>query len=200
MRLVATFITLLSISSQSFAAEMWGRFQADGSGCVNGVQLVTNGDAVAILFDTFRIEMMEGDRTDNQSSTHCDIKIEVTPPAGMELASFQQLFQGGFIKSKDASARMSVHYKLNGLSKQIDYQWPRGKALLPEDSESVFSKSVTDVIPSRNCNAKTTYGVRIHIQGGRKSRSEHLIGGIDSVDTTIATGLHLRPTFRSCRR
>jgi hypothetical protein len=195
------FFLMMVVSGAARAEAVFDNWQVSGNACnSNTVFVVANGGSVSVLFDGYNVEMLEGEKKDRKNNLTCELKMQVTPPPGMELDGFAQLFSGGIIKSSGASARLKIQYKLANAMNSQEIAWPAGRAITPEDAESVFFKNYNDPVPSRNCKARSQYHLKLHLQASRKATSDFLVGGLDSLDADVSAHLELKPKWRPCRR
>lgn len=184
-------------------AGIWGDYIASGSACNSGtVSVLENGDSLAVLFDSFGVNMPQGSTGDGLSSRKtCNFRIEVTPPRGFYLAGFTQVYSGGLIKSRRSSAQLNITYNIGAVrGRPLPITWSEGREITPEDEASLFSKSYRNDLLIASCGGKAVYGLNMNMTATRKSvHSDFVIGGLDSVDAELVKELVLIPEWRLCR-
>ena len=184
-------------------ARVWGEFIAGGTSCnSSNVSVIENGNDLSVLFDAFGLNMPEGDMGDGLSTRKtCNFRITLTPPKGYYLANFRQLYNGGLIKSRRSSAQLNIRYNVGPVQGMpLPIVWPNGLEVRPEDSSSLFSRTYSNNLLVASCGGSTIYGINMQFSGTRSNAfSEHLIGGLDSVDASFVQRIVLIPEWRLCR-
>lgn len=185
-------------------ARVWGEFIAGGTSCnSSNVSVIEMGNDLAILFDAFGVNMPAGALGDGLSTRKtCNFRITVTPPKGFYLASFKQLYNGGLIKSRRASAQLNISYNIGAVRKTpLPIVWGSNYEVRPEDAASQFSRSYVNNLLVASCGGSTIYGINMQFSATRpNSYYEHLVGGLDSVDASFVHELTLIPEWRLCPR
>jgi hypothetical protein len=173
---------------------------SEGNACAPGsISVVENGTAVSILLDRFQLSMQDGDRgVGKRESIFCRIHVDLTPPPGMRLKGFKQVYAGAIAKSRDTKVWLDVKYRLGKReSNPIPFVWKRG-AIAPSDPDSNFQIAVRTRLKSK-CRPELSYMVRLDLSGMRDSRvNDFILAGIDSIDGVFS--VDLEPEFAPCER
>jgi len=184
-------------------AKTWGDYIVGGTACNSGnVSVIENGTNLSVLFDAFGIYMPQADYGEGTSARKtCNFRIQLTPPTGYYLAGFQQVYSGGLIKSRRSSARLDIRYNVGSVQgRPLPLVWSEGREIGPEDPNSMFSKTYDNNLLVASCGGSTVYGINMSFSALRRSTSEYLVGGLDSVDADFVQKLVLIPSWRLCGR
>jgi len=185
-------------------ARVWGDFIAGGSSCnSSNVSVIEMGDNLSVLFDSFGVNMPQGQVGDGLSTRKtCTFRITMTPPRGYYLANFRQLYNGGLIKSRRASAQLNIRYNVGPIAKTPPtIVWGSNQEVRPEDAASLFSREYRDNLLVASCGGSTIYGINMQFSATRPNASlEHLVGGLDTIDASFENVLTLIPEWRLCGR
>lgn len=205
MKLYPVIALLAALASVSARAEkVWGDFIAGGTACNNNnVSVIENGNNLSVLFDNFGVNMPQQDFGDGLSARKtCTFRISMTPPKGFYLAGFDQVYSGGLIKSRNSSAQLNIRYNIGSVVGQpLPIVWRNGTTIRPEDPSSLFQKSYHNDLLIVACGGSTIYGLNMSMTATRSNDfSEHVVGGLDSVDATLTRRLDLIPVWRVCPR
>lgn len=200
--IVALLLSLAALPAK--AGLVWGNFIAGGTACnATNVSVIEMGNSLAILFDAFGVNMPEADFGDGLSARKtCNIRITMTPPKGFYLAGFDQVYSGGLIKSRNSSAQLSIRYNIGSVVGQPQpIVWRNGQTIRPEDSSSLFQKKYRNDLLVASCGGSVIYGLNMTMSATRANDyTEHLVGGLDSVDASFNERLVLIPEYRLCPR
>lgn len=185
-------------------ARVWGDFIAGGTSCnSSNVSVIENGDNLSVLFDSFGVNMPQGQVGDGLSTRKtCTFRITLTPPRGYYLANFRQLYSGGLIKSRNSSAQLNVRYNVGPIARTpAAIVFPAGRVIRPEDASSLFQREYSDNLLVASCGGSTIYGINMQMSATRPNASlEHLVGGLDTIDASFVNELTLIPEWRLCGR
>jgi len=185
-------------------ARTWGDFIAGGTSCNSmNVGVIENGNNLSVLFDEFGVNMAAGDSSGGLSVRKtCNFRITLTPPRGYYLASFRQLYNGGLIKSRRSSAQLNIRYNIGSIQgNPLPIVWGSNREVRPEDSSSLFSREYVNNLLVASCGGSTIYGINMQFSATRPNAwSEHLVGGLDSIDASFVNELTLIPEWRLCGR
>lgn len=182
-------------------AKTWGDYIVGGSACNSGnVSVIDNGSTLSVLFDAFGVNMPQSDSGDGTSVRKtCNFRIQLTPPTGYYLAGFKQVYSGGLIKSRRASAQLNIRYNVGTVQGMpLPIVWSEGNEITPENPASLFSRTYYNDLLVASCGGSTTYGINMQFSGLRRSYNEYLVGGLDSVDADFVQRIVLIPTWRLC--
>jgi hypothetical protein len=183
-------------------ASVFGSYIVGGNACNNGnTQVIDNGNTLSVIFDSFGVNMPQGDYGDGTSVRKtCTFRVQLTPPSGFYLAGFKQLYSGGLIKSRRASAQLNIRYNIGTIvGSPLPIIWGEGSEIRPEDSASLFSRTYNNDLLVASCGGSTNYGINMQFTGTRRNTfGEYLVGGLDSVDATFAQKVVLIPEWRLC--
>ncbi len=202
MKIKTALITLLALCTQSYAG-IWGNWIAGGTACNNyNVGVVENGDTLSVLFDEFGVNMPERDVGDGMSARKsCTFRITLTPPRGFYLAGFKQVYSGGMIKSARSSAQLNIRYNVGAaVGRPLPIVFREGDTIRPQDNDSLFTRTYDNNLLVASCGASTVYGLNMSLTATRRSYSDHLMGGLDSVDAEFTQKMILMPVFLACGR
>jgi len=195
-------IAALAISVQAHAG-IWGNWAAGGTSCnAFNVGVIENGNSLSVLFDEFGVNMPQGSVGDGTSARKsCTFRIQLTPPQGLYLAGFRQVYSGGIIKSAGSSAQLNIRYNVgSAVGRPLPIVFPTGQRIRPEDENSMFSRTYNNNLLVASCGGSTVYGLNMSFTATRRSVNyEHIVGGLDSVDADFAQRIILIPEFRLCR-
>lgn len=198
---LAVCALVLSVGAQ---ARIWGDYIIGGNACNYGnVQVLESGDNLSILFDEFGVNMPLGSYGEGTSVRKtCNFRITLTPPSGMYLAGFKQVYSGGLIKSRRSSAQLSVRYNLGALvANPLPIKWSSSQAITPDDPASLYTRTFNNPLLVANCGGSTIYGINMTLTGLRPNVStDFLVGGLDSVEAEFTQKLILVPEWKMCRR
>lgn len=198
------FFALASVLATQAQARVWGEFIAGGTSCnASNISVIENGSDLSVLFDSFGVNMPEGDSGDGLSTRKtCNFRISLTPPNGFYLAGFRQVYSGGLIKSARSSAQLSIRYNIGSVVGQpLPIVWRSGTRVRPEDASSLFNKTYNNNLLVANCGGKALYGINMTFTATRADTwNEHVIGGLDSIDASFVQQLTLIPEWRLCGR
>ncbi len=163
-------------------------------------QILENGDALAILFNDFGIEMPAGSEGDGRNAhRECVFQVRIASPKNQYLTSLQQTFSGGILKSKDAVGLLKLVFNVDERVRMPGLKWEKGIEISPESPESAFVHKVEDILDEPvSCSKKTQYRVRVILDASRKNLREHFVGGLDSLDSELTQKLELRPKWKIC--
>lgn len=195
------FAIALALGARANAG-IWGNWAAGGTACNNyNVSVIENGETLSVLFDEFGVFMPEGDVGDgNSSRKSCTFRIQLTPPNGLYLAGFRQVYSGGVIKSARSSAQLNIRYNVGSVvGVPLPIVFREHTRIDPEDASSLFTRTYENNLLVSNCGASTVYGLNMSLTATRRNRSEHIIAGLDSVDADFSQKIVLIPEFRLCR-
>lgn len=199
---LAVLVCGLVLSAQSFAAGTWGAWAAGGTACNSGnVSVINNGASLSVLFDEFGVNMPEGDVGDGLSARKsCTFRIALTPPKGFYLAGFRQVYSGGIIKSKRSSAQLNIRYNVGSINASLrPIVFRDGDEIRPEDNDSMFSRTQDDSLLVLSCGGSTVYGLNMSMTATRRNIDyEHIVGGLDSVDSDFVQKVVLVPSYKLC--
>ncbi|MBI4403917.1 MAG: DUF4360 domain-containing protein [Deltaproteobacteria bacterium] len=197
------FLTTWLVMSLALWAEagIWGSWIAGGSSCnPSNVSVIDNGNSLSVLFDAFSINMPRGDYVDGMSSRKtCTFRIALTPPSGFYLAGFKQLYSGGLIKSRRTSAQLNIRYNVGSvIGRPLPIVFVEGDEIKPEDPRSLFAKTYYNNLLVAACGQSTVYGINMSFSATRRTLSEYLIGGLESVDADFTQRVILIPEWALC--
>lgn len=195
------FVCALTIVG-SAQAKIWGDYIVGGTACNAGnVSVIENGNSLSVLFDEFGVYMPQASFGDGTSVRKtCNFRIQLTPPKGYYLANFRQVYSGGLIKSKRASAQLNIRYNVGSVTgSPAPLVWNEGYEISPEHSSSLFSRTYDNALLVASCGGSTVYGINMQFSALRRSTSlDYLVGGLDSVDADFVQKLVLIPEWRLC--
>ena len=141
--LMVFFVCNLACAEDS----IWGEWKSGGNSCDDhDVEVIRAGDTLAIIFDKLALSL-SGARGGGsmQDLKTCNFQVQFTPPDGMFLAGFSQVYSGGMIKSAKSEAKLDIDYRLgpfNGHPKTL--KWEKGRAINPGDASSSFVQVCAD--------------------------------------------------------
>ena len=184
-------------------AKTWGDYIVGGTACNSGnVSVIDSGTSLSVLFDSFGVNMPSNETGDGLSQRKtCNFRIALTPPTGYYLAGFKQVYNGGLIKSRRASAQLNIRYNIGTVQGQpLPIVWREGAEISPADASSLFSRTYYNDLLVASCGGSTTYGINMQFSALRRGYSEYLVGVLDSVDADFVQRLVLIPEWRLCRR
>lgn len=182
-------------------AGIWGDYIIGGSACNSGnVSVIDNGDSIAVLFDSFGINMPQNTTGDGLNTRKtCNFRVSLTPPKGFYLAGFRQVYSGGIIKSLRTSAQLNVRYNIGSVVGQpLPITWTEAQRIQPSDANSMFSKTYYNNLLVASCGGKTVYGLNMTFSAARRTANDFLIAGLDSVDADFEQKVILIPEWRLC--
>lgn len=180
----------------------WNKHKVSGDGCRDKISVIVNGDTLSVLFDNFTVNMPMGDPGGDGLVTRkfCNFQTELTPPEGMVLAGFRQVFNGGMIKSKGAKGMLRMGYRLGGPPQMKQMVWNAGESIGPDHPASIFSQAFEDTITQKNrCKDVQLYDLRLELSAQRRDRTDYFVGGLDSVDTQMLPSVSVEPLWKACQ-
>ena len=184
-------------------AKIWGDYIVGGNACNYGnVSVLESGDNLSVIFDEFSVNMPLGSYGEGTSIRKtCNFRITLTPPQGFYLAGFKQLYSGGLIKSRRASAQLNIRYNIGAAAASpLPIVWSSGREITPEDPASMYSRTYNNDLLVASCGGSTIYGVNMSLSALRPTtHSDYLIGGLDTVEAEFTQKLVLIPQWRLCR-
>ena len=196
---IRLFLNVLLLCSYAGAEDsIFQAWQVSGDGCdQSNVHVLKSYDTLSLLLDNFAVHFQsKQDKEDLQANKNCIFKIDVLPPVGFYLASFSQLYSGGILKTAGAEVRLDIDYKVASIMNRQSFEWSRGKAIGPQDPESVFSKTFTDLATKMGCREKFQYHIKLTIHAQRKGR---VSVGLDSVDAQAGSQVNLVANWKPCK-
>lgn len=182
--------------------KVWKGHKHDGDACKDGIAVIVNGTALSVLFDDFGIDFPMGDPGGDgmQKRKFCNFSVELAPPDGMMLAGFRQVFSGGMIKSKGATARINIQYRLGNGPQNKEMVWKHGDLIGPDSPNSIFQQVYDDVLPPRNrCRETQKYDLRLDLIAQRRDRTDYMQGGLDTLDAEAMPTVSVLPQWKPCR-
>lgn len=186
----------------SAQAKIWGDYIVSGTACnANNVSVIDNDSSLSVLFSEFGVNMPQFDFGEGSSIRKtCSFRIQLTPPKGYYLANFRQVYSGGLIKSRRASAQLNIRYNVGtAIGSPAPLVWSEGVEITPENPNSLYSRTYSNNLMVASCGGSTVYGINMQLSALRRSTSEYLVGGLDSVDADFVQKLVLIPEWRLCR-
>lgn len=202
MRNQCSAVALFLLLSSSALAGPFVDYEIGGDCTKNNSQLLENGDTVSVIFDNFGVNLRDGERSDGLAARkNCWLRLKVKAPKEKYLASLEQVFRGGVVKSRDAAARFVLRYNLAHIDRErIPMNWPRGREIRPSDAESNFEHTIADDLPDERCGKMINYTVSMVFTGARPAfKNEFVLGGLDTVDTQFKSRMRLVPKWKKCR-
>ncbi len=202
MRIIFLVFALLCLNGHA-EDSIWGDWHSGGNACdEHDVEVVKNGNSLSIIFNRFSLNLTSAPKSDgNAGMKYCRFQVQFTPPAGMFLAGFSQVYSGGMIKSPKTSAELNIRYRLGpfiGNPKAV--RWENGKGINPGDQASAFVQSYNDNYRSVICREKSVYVVDMDLKGLRVGNNEFLNGGLDTLDAQSGTNLSFVPQWQPCKQ
>lgn len=201
MRFGSTFLVLFTLAVPVFAGpfvdlDLGGTCTKDNS------LVIENGDAISILLNDFGVRMPMGEEGDGlQTRKTCWVRLKIKSPKDQYLAGLEQVYRGGLIKSKKASARIVLRYNFAHIDKEREARnYPAGREVRPQDPESEFVQTVEDDLTDAKCGKVTLYATAMVFQAQRPNfNAEFVVGSIDTIDMQLKKRrIELRPRFKKC--
>lgn len=180
----------------------WGKWKLVGNGCrPESTQTVQNGDALSVVFSDFGINMPQGEIGEGEMvQKTCHLTIDLDPPAGMQLDGFEQLYQGGLVKSAGSRGTLVIRYHVGnkkGEPQRID--WKQGMAIAPESPDALFSHTYETRVNGHQCKQLTSYEVELALSGQRRGQGEFFVGGLDTIDAQFRHRVRVTPRWKPCK-
>lgn len=191
----------LLVSSVLFAGA-FDDVQIGGPCAKKNMDIIENGDVISILLHDFGANMPQGEEGDGRFVRRvCDFRMRITFPKEEYLAGLKQVFSGGLIKSEKASGQLHIFSRiLHDIAMVQPLQWKAGKAITPEQPESVFTITLDEKLPKPViCSGRMNYATRLTLQAQRpNTNKEFFIGAVDSIDTELTQRVDLIPDWQRC--
>jgi hypothetical protein len=159
------------------------------------VQVIANGNAFAVLFNRFGIDMGENDRTEGKARTEvCEVWVDFKIPTNQCLDRLEQVFSGGIIKSKNSSGFLNIAYVVPGIAGHKLTTWRQGDEIQPEDSDSLFTLELSKSANRHSCvRGKVRYIVVMVYSAVRRTYTpDFFVSNLDSVDGQLELRLKTR--------
>lgn len=166
-----------------------------------GVEILQNGNSLAILFTGFGPNMPLGEQGDGLLVRKtCRVRVRIQSPVGQYMESLRQLYSGGIIKSRGSKAHFTLRYSFGLIFRGPQtFGWGEGTEIGAGDEESIFTQTYEDTRLPVLCRNSVWYTADLTFVGQRREiQREYVIGGLDSVDADVQE-VRLEPRFTACR-
>lgn len=192
-------LTFLAVSARADDSSIFQDWQVGGNGCdETNVHVLRSYDTVALLFDAFSVQLQSKQDKDLVVQRRCNFKIEVLPPAGFYLAGFTQLYSGGIVKTGGTEVKLDIAYKVASVQNQQTIEWKMGQKIRPEDPESSFSRTYTDLASKLACRERFQYHIRMDLMVHRRGKAQGVAVGLDTIDTRAGSEVSMIAQWKPC--
>ena len=194
-------LLFLGVFSSFAQGKPWKDWQISGNCTRNQTQFIENGNALAVILSDYTVNLPMHEEGDGKNARKvCNFRAQIAVPAGMYLESVTQTYAGGIIKSQGTSAELRIKYHIDSLMENPPaLVWSESTQLAPEDLDSLFTRTYTSTLPHKKCAPRLNFAIQLNLSAKRKSYSDFVIGGLDSIDADFAHRLVLQPRFKPCR-